>query len=123
MEPSLLEGINSEIFLEADPILFQKFLRFHEKNPNLWIRFRALSFEVKATKRKRYSAWTIINVLRWEHDVRTQGDVFKISNDFIALYARLMIATYPEFDGFFEIKKMKRKRRHFSQEELMRTAK
>ena len=53
------------------------------------------------------SAWLIINRIRWEVAMETSGDDFKISNDFIAYYARLFHAYHPEHQGFFRTKKLK----------------
>ena len=53
------------------------------------------------------SAWLIVNRIRWETAIETQGDTFKISNDFIAYYARLFMVYNPEHDGFFRTKKLK----------------
>lgn len=36
----------------------------------------------------------------------TTGNEFKISNDFIAFYARLWMETYPEHKDLFNIKRM-----------------
>jgi hypothetical protein len=47
-------------------------------------------------------------------------DDFKINNDFIALYTRLLIWHHPVFDGFFEIRGMKRQRVQLSQEQVKR---
>ena len=55
---------------------------------------------------KKCSAWLIVNRIRWETTIVTKGTDFKISNDFIALYARLFHVRYPEHEGFFKIKKM-----------------
>jgi hypothetical protein len=69
---------------------------------------------MRRTGRKKYSAWTIINKIRWDRDIRTDGDVFKINNDFIALYARKLIDEDSRFDGFFELRRMKPKNRKMS---------
>lgn len=56
--------------------------------------------------------------MRWDSDLSTKDDVFKISNDYIALYARLMVYRYPEFEGFFELKRMKPKRKRFDSAQI-----
>jgi len=38
----------------------------------------------------------------------TTGDDYKISNDYIALYARLFMHENPQYKGFFKTKPMKR---------------
>lgn len=53
------------------------------------------------------SAWLIVNRIRWEVAMETSGDDFKISNDFIAYYARLFHAKNKQHEGFFRTKKLK----------------
>ena len=44
--------------------------------------------------RKRYSARTIIEVLRWDSDLREKNKLFKISNNMVPGMARLWMARY-----------------------------
>ena len=67
-------------------------------------RFVELAEEIRATGRKKYSAEAIINVLRWEHDLKTDGDFFKINDHYRSIYVRLLIYKRPEFLGFFTLK-------------------
>lgn len=83
-----------------------KFRTFHTENPHVYTKFKNLAFEMKKTGRKKYSAETIINVLRWHTDLVTKGNEFKISNDYRSIYARLLVYQYPEFEGFFSFKGM-----------------
>jgi hypothetical protein len=41
------------------------------------------------------SAWLIVNRIRWETTVETSSGDFKISNNFIAYYARLFMDEHP----------------------------
>ena len=111
----------TDLFDEADPALLAKFKVFHQKNPFLYAKFKEYAYMIRSKGHKKYSAWTIINIIRWEEDLKTTGSVFKISNDFIALYARLLVYHDKSFEGFFELKKMKRVRK-ISREEIERTA-
>lgn len=99
-----------EIFQGADRRLVKKFSEYHQANPHVFAEFKAKAKRVKATGRERYSAWTIIQAMRWDSDLRTSSVDFKISNDFIALYARLLVHEAPEFDGFFSLHAMKKHR-------------
>lgn len=98
---------NETIFDNIDLGLLKKFETYHRNNPSVFETFKALAFQMQRTGRKRYSAWAIINKIRWDYDLKTHGDEFKISNDYIALYARLLIYRHPEFEPFFELKRMK----------------
>jgi hypothetical protein len=57
-------------------------------------------------RRKKISHWLIINRIRWEVYVLTTGEDFKISNNFIAFYARHWRKTYPRYKELFNIKRM-----------------
>lgn len=82
----------------------KRFAQFHKNNPDVYIQFAELARQMKASGRKRYSAETIVNVLRWHTDLKTEGEEFKISNDFRSMYARLFVFRNPEFEGFFSMK-------------------
>lgn len=56
--------------------------------------------------RRKISHWLIINRIRWEVNIVTTGEDFKISNDYIAFYARLWKARHPAHKDLFNIKRM-----------------
>lgn len=109
----------SEIFPDVDPRARDRFVAFHLSNLDVYAEFEASAIKMRATGRKKYSAWTIIQAIRWGRDVKTQGAVFKINNDHIAFYARLLVHNQPDFDGFFDLRSMKMVR-HRSTEEINR---
>jgi len=79
----------------------EDFKKFHSENPDVFKEFSKLAVKIKNTGRTRYSAEAILQVLRWHRDLETNGDPFKISNNFRSMYARLLVYHKPEFDGFF----------------------
>ncbi len=102
--------MKSEIFKDIDKRLLDQWWAFHRRNPGVFKSFRDNALRMKACGRKRYSAWAIINKVRWDYDLKTEGDEFKINNNHIALYARYMIHKHPEFKGFFNLRGMKLKK-------------
>ena len=70
--------------------------------------FNDFTFQAISNGHKRLSAWMIANRIRWETQIETVNDDYKISNDYIALYSRKFMKDYPQYDGFFKIKEMKR---------------
>lgn len=84
--------------------------RWHKENPHVYELFERFAFQAIAKGHKRLSAWLIVNRIRWETTVETKGEDFKISNDFIAYYARLFHALHPEHAGFFRTKALKHER-------------
>ena len=108
-----------DLFANIDKKLLQKFKDYHHNNPQVYQEFSKLTFEMMAKGREKYSAWTIINAIRWNHDLN-HDELFKINNDFIALYARLFIHHNPKFRPFFELRLMKPNNRRESSEEVYR---
>jgi len=80
---------------------------WHKENPHVYQMFSSFTKTAIDAGLPHSSAWLIVNRIRWETAIETQGDTFKISNDFIAYYARLFMAYNPEHDGFFRTKKLK----------------
>lgn len=99
--------------------LQDRFNKFHKENPQVFKAFHHHAKMIKNRGFKTYSAWSIICVIRFNNDLSTNGK-FKINNDFVALYARLLMEQCPEFDGFFKTRKMNKNRRTISQEEKRR---
>jgi hypothetical protein len=85
----------------------QKWWGWHNANPHVYVMFERYALRVIGTGKTQFSAWAIIQRMRWEVVIETKGDDFKISNDFIAYYSRLFHAYNPEHDGFFRTKKLK----------------
>jgi hypothetical protein len=85
----------------------QRWWAWHRANPSVYEYFERFTFEAIDRGHKKLSAWLIVNRIRWETTVVTSGGDFKISNDFIAYYARLFMHNHPEHRGFFRTRPMK----------------
>lgn len=87
---------------------------WHLANPLVWKYFETFAQEAVDRDRDKLSHWLIVNRIRWEVFLRTtpvgplagRGEDFKISNDYIAFYARLWKATHPEHATLFTTKAM-----------------
>jgi hypothetical protein len=86
----------------------RKWWEWHKANPHVYDMFERFTFDAIGKGHKRLSAWLIVNRIRWETMVETSGDDFKISNDFIAYYARLFMHRHPQYEGFFRTKQLRR---------------
>lgn len=82
----------------------EDFKKFHTNNPQVFEEFKRLSYQIKATGRKKYSSKMIINALRWEYDLKSTDGEFKINDKFQSLYGRLLAYQDPEFEYFFEFR-------------------
>lgn len=86
--------------------LGRKWFIWHRENPAFFELFEQFTKEAIRAGHTQLSGWLIINRVRWETDVVTTGDKYKISNNYVALFARLFMIKYPEYIGFFTTKKM-----------------
>lgn len=96
-----------DFFKEYPKSVISRFKRFNRKNPNVFKQFKELASKMLSTGRAKYSARTIIEVMRWEYDLQTVGEVFKINGDFVPIYVRMLIHQSPEFGDFFELRRVR----------------
>ena len=93
-----------ELFGHYPKKTIQGFVDFHRANPHVYEEFKRLAFKMRTSGRKKYSSKMIINVIRWNIDLTTTGDEFKINDRYQSLYGRYLILHHPEFEDFFELR-------------------
>lgn len=101
LAPDLLAGYPASVR--------ERFTRFHEQNPEVYDLFKQAALKMRETGRQRYSARTIVEVIRWDHDLRTSGGAFSVNDNFTPIYVRLLIHEHPEFRDFFELRTVRSK--------------
>jgi len=84
----------------------EKFEAYDKKNPKIWEAFKKFAFEAIDAGHERISHWLIMNRVRWETEIVT-NEKFKISNNYIAYYARKWQDQYPDHAELFKTKKLK----------------
>lgn len=87
----------------------RKFQEFHKKNPEVYKHFVRITREAHNKGKKTLSIWLVANVVRWYVNMNTEdpNSEFKISNDYLSRYARLIMRQEPDLDGIFKIKRLK----------------
>ncbi len=81
------------------------FWSFHFSNPHVYRRFKEYVFQLIRAGHSKYSARTIICVMRFEQDLQTSGDdEYKISNSYTPGYARMFVKQNPQYKGMFVFK-------------------
>lgn len=94
--PSIMKGSMAERFEE-----------FHRQNPHVYQAIVRIAHDLKGRGFSKCSIWLIFNRLRWLYAIQTQGDEFRLNNNFTAYYARTVMAANADLDGFFEVRKHK----------------
>lgn len=85
-----------------------RFIWHYRQEPEVFSMFESFAMQMFRANRIKGSAWLIANRMRWETSISTNTEPFKITNDFISLYARLFMARHPHTLGFFRTGEMKR---------------
>jgi len=83
------------------------FMNFHARNPQVWCEFKRLAFDAMEKGHRHYSAYLIIETIRWESNLgTTKINAFKIPNTTRPYYARLFHASFPQLKGFFKTREL-----------------
>ncbi len=75
------------------------------KNSKVYREFERRALQMARTKRKRYSARTIVETMRWTSDIADSETTFKINDHYTPGMARLFMATHGAvYPKFFELR-------------------
>jgi len=99
---NLFDLLRNDLFSDIKPHIVEKFFVYHRDNPHVFDLFYKYTCQLKNTGRRHYGAQMVFERMRWHYAVETQGDEFKINNNYVSCYTRLLAQIYPEFKDFFE---------------------
>ncbi len=94
-----------QLFRDLSPHVVEKFMIYHKANPQVFRLFKRFSNELKSSGRDYYGAKSIAERIRWHTGVETKGEEFKLGNNHISCYSRLLMIEDPSFIGFFRTRK------------------
>lgn len=80
---------------------------FIAEHPEVWAAFVELALRMAATGRKRYSAATIWQVLRWHRDLKTGAKPYRLNNNYHPYFARRFMLEHPEHGELFELRRVR----------------
>jgi hypothetical protein len=80
----------------------EQFRDFHEANPHVFNNLRTLALRLKQQGRTRIGMKMLFEVLRYQYLVHTEGDSFRLNNNYTSRYTRLLCEKEPSLDGLFE---------------------
>jgi hypothetical protein len=94
---------------DRDLSIDERFAIFHAANPAVYAAFRRHAETLLNAGRKRYSADGILHRVRWDMDIQTTGDTYKLNDHYSSRYARKMAAEDRRFAEFFEFRTLRSK--------------
>jgi len=102
--------VNEQQFNMFDKGIAERFQIFHRDNPHIYQRIVDIAFEMRQRGVKKMGIALIFERLRWLHfiEVNNTDGGFKLSNDYRAEFARLIMQQEPGLEEFFEIRELRR---------------
>lgn len=95
--------------LHAGRTIEERFCAFDDANPSVWKAFERHALALINAGRRHYSADGILHVIRFHVALathNTDGDGFKLNNDYSSRYARKFATAHPEHAEFFEQRRL-----------------
>lgn len=83
---------------EAD----RRFREFDERNPAVFKELVRLTYELKNAGHSKIGIQMLFEVIRWKSMLATDGDEFKMNNNYAGRYARKIMSKHPDLDQMFE---------------------
>ncbi|ANP53666.1 hypothetical protein J2Z21_009351 [Streptomyces griseochromogenes] len=84
----------------------ERFEAFHQLNPWILRHLEALTADCVERGLTRIGIGMLFEVLRWQYGIATQGEPWKLNNDFRSRYVRLLLELHPEWSSLFETRKI-----------------
>ncbi|TQE30861.1 hypothetical protein Sipo8835_22990 [Streptomyces ipomoeae] len=94
---------------DADPgmSIQQQFEAFHQLNPWVLAALERLTADCVSKGFSHVGIGMLFELLRWSYGRATQGDHFKLNNNFRSRYVRLLIEQHPEWAAVFEVRALR----------------
>jgi hypothetical protein len=102
LQESLFEAAITEPRYERYMSLDERWLTFHEANPQVYVALRRLALDLVRAGNPRIGAKMLAEVVRWRTSLQPGTEVWKINNSYISRYSRLLARAEPELADAFE---------------------
>ena len=84
-----------------------QFEAFHRLNPWVLRALESLAADYLKRGATRIGIGMLFEVLRWRYVTATEGDEFRLNNNFRSRYVRLLIERHPEWESAFEVRALR----------------
>ena len=96
-----------EVQHDPDESLDTRFRNWLRANPHILDLFVSLSLQLQRNGRQHFGAKAIVERMRWEYAIQTQGSDFKFDNNFTSRLARAAVGRRPELESLFEFRELR----------------
>ena len=85
----------------------EQFEAFHAANPHIMRRLVEIAWQAKAAGRNQMGIALLWERMRWDLFVESQGDEYKLNNNYRSHYARKIMADHPMLRGMFHTRELR----------------
>ena len=97
---------NVAFAVEVHSTIQERFLAFHEANPDVYNYLREFALVAKHSGYNHYSISSLFERLRWHYSIELRTEDFSLNNSYRSRYARLLMEKEPELRGFFHTREL-----------------
>jgi len=90
----------------ASRTIQEAFDEFHALNPWVYEHLVRLARDLRVRGATRIGIGMLFEVLRWQYWRQTEGDAFKLNNNYRSRYARRIMENEPDLAGIFEVREL-----------------
>lgn len=90
----------------ADQNMIEQYKRWDASNPEFYPLFCRFTKQLVDRGFKNIGVALIFERIRWESMVRTQGEPFKLNNNYRSIYARRFMHEHPQYAGVFRLREV-----------------
>lgn len=91
---------------QREATIQEAFERFHAENPDVYDELLTLARRWRTRGNQRAGIAMFFEVLRYRRGMRTQGDDFKLNNNYRSRYSRKIMAENPDLAGIFDTREL-----------------
>ncbi len=100
--PMLAPVVSPVAHLDGYSKASDRFRAFHDANPRVYALIVEIARHAHNRGVKRLGMQAIFERIRWQHMIATRGDAYKLNNNYVSFYARLVIVSEPDLRGMFQ---------------------
>lgn len=89
------------------PSIQAQFETFHQLNPWVLRALETLTADYLKRGARRVGIGMLFEVLRWRYVAATEGDEFRLNNNYRSRYVRLLIERHPDWAQAFEVRSLR----------------
>lgn len=86
--------------------MFADYKKWDEKNPHFYPLFERFALQLADRGHRQIGVALIFERIRWESMIRTDGEPWKLNNNYRAIYARRFMRDHPRFDELFRLREL-----------------